>query len=246
MIAARRLSQIPPVSLGLAFVGIGALSILHRDFALTWQPFPEALGGREAWGVASGLVAVVAGALTALPRTHRVGAAFLAAFTGLWVVALHGPIVAGTPGNVGAWNGFAESLALCMGAVAIWRGAGSGADGAPTAWAIRAFGCACLVFGLAHFTYDEFTASMIPAWLPLRLELAWLTGAIHALTGLAMLIGFRPRTAALLEGLMMLSFVALVHLPRVAAKPTDRLELTMLCIAVALTSSAFALASSRR
>lgn len=45
---------------------------------------------------------------------------------------------------------------------------------------------------------------------------------------------------------MMLSFVALVHIPRVAAKPADQLELTMLCIGVALTSSAFALATSRK
>ncbi len=246
MTAASRLANIPPVTLGLAFVGIGALSILHRDFALTWQPFPEAMAGREVWGLASGVVAILAGALTALPRTRALGAMALAVFTGLWVLALHGPIVADAPSNVGAWNGFAESLALCMGAVGVWRGVQSGAGDAPTAWAIRAIGCACLIFGLAHFTYDELTASMIPAWLPLRLELAWLTGAIHALCGLAMLIGYRPRTAAALEGLMMLSFVALVHVPRVAAKPTDRFELTMLCMAVALTSSAFALATSRR
>jgi hypothetical protein len=61
-----------------------------------------------------------------------------------------------------------------------------------------------------------------------------------------MLCGFRPRAAAAAEGLMMLSFVLLVHVPRVVAKPMDRLELTMLCIAVALSSSAFALAAARK
>lgn len=240
-----RWAGLPPVTLGLAFIGIGVLSLIHRDFALNWEPFPEGLGARDLWGLASGAVAVIAGTLTALPRTRILGAALLAAFTGLWVLALHGPILAGAPANVGAWNGLAESLALTMGALAAGSGARAGASGGLAAWAIRAFGAACLIFGLAHFTYDEFTAAMVPAWMPMRLELAWLTGAIHALCGLAMLIGYRPRAAAALEGLMMLSFVLLVHVPRVAEKPADRLELTMLCIAVALSSSAFALATSR-
>jgi uncharacterized membrane protein len=240
-------AAIPPLTLGLAFLGIGALSIAWRDFALTWQPYPAGLGGRELWGMASGIVAVVGGALTVHPRTRRLGALVLAVFTGLWVLALHGPLVAAKPGEVAGWNGFAEALALSMGALVISRQAGH--DARPdtvTSWAIRAFGVACLIFGLAHFVYAKFTASMVPEWLPMRLELAYLTGAVHALTGLAMVTGLRPRLAAGVEGLMMLSFVLLVHLPRVAAKPTDRLELTMLCIAVALSSSAFALAASRR
>ena len=111
--------------------------------------------------------------------------------------------------------------------------------------AIRAFGLAAVVFGTAHFVFAEFTASMVPAWLPMRLELAHLTGAIHAGTGLAMLLGFRPRIAAGLEAAMMTSFVLLVHLPRIAADPTSRLELTMGCIALALSSAAWSLAFSR-
>lgn len=232
------------IALGLAFLGVGALSIAYRDFAMNWQPYPEGLAGREWWGLASGIMAVTGGALMLPPRTRGVGALVLAVFLGLWVAGLHVPRVLPNPLDVARLNGLAESLAMAAGALLIWRETGRDRD--PLAGlAVRAFGLAGLVFGTAHFVYAEFTASMVPEWLPLRLELAYLTGAIHALTGLAMLVGYRQRLAAGIEAAMMTSFVLLVHLPRIAADPGNRLELTMGCIAVALSSAAWSLAFSK-
>ena len=234
------------VTLGLAFIGLGVLSLAYRDFAMNWQPYPDGLPGREFWGLASGTTALVGGALTALPRTRAAGALILTVFLGLWVVGLHIPRVAPDPLHVGKLNGLAESLAMAAGVFLIWREAGYGRERDPFAGlAIRAFGLAGLVFGAAHFVYAEFTASMVPAWLPMRLELAYLTGVVHALTGLAMLVGYRRRLAAGLEAAMMTSFVLLVHLPRIAADPGDRLELTMGCVALALSSAAWSVAFSR-
>jgi uncharacterized membrane protein YphA (DoxX/SURF4 family) len=65
------------------------------------------------------------------------------------------------------------------------------------------------------------------------------------LTGLALLLGVRQRAAAAIEALMMTSFVLLVHLPRVAAKPGDRTELTLLFVAVTLSSAAWIVTTSR-
>lgn len=193
--------------MGLAVLGLGALSIACRDFAMNWQPYPAGLAGREIWGLASGVTAAVGGALLILPRTRGLGGLLLAIFLGPWVVGLHVPLVAPNPLDVAKLNG--------------------------------------LVFSAAHFVYAEFTASMVPERLPMRLELAYLTGAIHALTGLAMLVGYRQRLAAGVEAAMMTSFVLLVHLPRIVADPGNRLELTMGCIALALSSAAWGLAFSK-
>lgn len=241
-----RLASVPPVTLGVAFIGIGLLSLLAKDFAFTWEPYPEGLANREAWGVVSGVVGLLGGALTLVPRTRTLGGLVLAVFVGLWALALHAPLVAAKPAVVAGWNGVAETTAIALGAFVVSREARPGLPDAMIALAIRVFGACCVVFGLAHVVYAEFTSQMVPEWMPMRLQLAYLTGAIHILTGLAMLVGIRARTAATIEGLMMLSFVLLVHVPRVAAKPMDRLEVTMLCIAVALSSSAFAMATSRK
>ena len=241
-----RLRHPAAILLGVGALGLGILSLVHQDFALQWQPYPQDLPGRSLWGLASGAAAATGGALMLAPRYRWFGALVLAVFFALWVVALHVPMVAVRPVNVGRWNGLAEALVMAAGAFLVFRESRRAEGRDPMAdLAIRAFGAACLVFGGAHFVYAEFTASMVPAWLPMRLELAYLTGAVHALTGLAMLIGIGTRRAAAAEALMMSSFVLLVHLPRVAAAPLDRLELTMLCIAATLSGAAWSLAASR-
>jgi uncharacterized membrane protein YphA (DoxX/SURF4 family) len=106
-----------------------------------------------------------------------------------------------------------------------------------------AFGLCLIVFGASHFVYADFTAQMVPAWLPDRLGLAYLTGSIHALTGACLLAGIRVRVAATIEALMMSSFVLLVHIPGVAAAPEDRMQLTMLGMAGLLTAAAWLVAS---
>ncbi len=99
------------------------------------------------------------------------------------------------------------------------------------------FGLAARVFGIAHFAYADFTASMIPAWGPQRVGLAYFTGAAHALGGLAILTAVPRVLAATLEAAMMAVFVLLVHVPLVIAKPADRMAWTMLVVAVLLAAS---------
>ena len=86
---------------------------------------------------------------------------------------------------------------------------------------------------------------MVPPFLPFRPQLTYLTGAVHAVCGLALIAGVRRRWAAIVEALMMSAFVLLVHIPRVAAAPHDRMELTSLAIATTLSSAAWILATSR-
>src|SRR5450432_66724 len=105
------------------------------------------------------------------------------------------------PLSVGRWLGFSEALASLIGAwllIAMLRG-----QSGSTALAQRVFGLACIVFGLSHFVYGEFTASMIPGWLPAHLILAYLTGAGHMAAGVALVTGAMPRLAATLEALML-------------------------------------------
>jgi uncharacterized membrane protein YphA (DoxX/SURF4 family) len=105
-------------------------------------------------------------------------------------------------------------------------------------------GLCFVVFGLSHLVYATFTTAMVPAWLPARLQLTYFTGAVHVLTGLAVIFGVRRRWAAIAEALMMTSFVLLVHIPRVFAHPNDRMESTGLFIAITLSSAVWALAAS--
>jgi uncharacterized membrane protein YphA (DoxX/SURF4 family) len=153
-------------------------------------------------------------------------------------MVLHLPAVARAPFDVAAWLGVAETAALTIG---LWIASDLKAYAAAC---VRTYGLALLIFGLSHFVYAEFTASMIPQWLPARLGLAYLTGAIHFAAGLAVLARFRTKLAATLEAGMMFSFVVLVHIPRIIEAPGSRIEWTMLLVACALSCSAWQVARS--
>jgi uncharacterized membrane protein YphA (DoxX/SURF4 family) len=229
------------LGMALGLCGLGLLSIFFRDFAMVWQPVPASLPHRPTYATASGLILLASGVLMAGRRTRAWGAALAAAFTFLWVVALHLPNALAKPLVLASWQSVCEPLAIAAGAfIAAREGRGGGGRIVPVV-----IGICFVVFGASHFVYANFTAAMVPAWLPDRLQLTYLTGVIHVLAGLAVIFGVRPRWAAAVEAAMMSAFVLLVHIPRVAADPANRMEHTGLFIAVTLSSAVWILAASR-
>lgn len=240
-------SEALPYALGA--IGLGAVCLAFHSFALQWQPVPEALKGNAALAVASALILIAGGALVVWRRTGLTGAALLAGWFGLWVIALHLPVVLRTPaaGLVGALLGLAELLALtAAGAQLVLTARGAAAPRRALPLPRIALGLSALVFGTSHFVYADFTAAMVPEWIPARLFWAWATGAGHFAAGLALLSGIRAKLAATLLAAMTGSFVLLVHVPRVLADPGSQVEWTMLCMATLIAGSAWVMRGAAR
>ena len=106
------------------------------------------------------------------------------------------------------------------------------------------FGLALLIFGAMHFVYHDFTASFIPAWFPYREWLAIFTGAAHIAAGLAILTGVLGQLGATLAGIMYLSWVFVLHIPRVVAAPKDPFEWNGIFVASLLSGAAFFVAAT--
>ena len=190
---------------------------------------------------------------TALASLWVVGVGLLA-----WAVE-RAPPVFSKPLIVGSWYGLAEALGPLMGAwtlyVMLRRQQGSasgralGGDRELRA-ARRVFGAACVVYGAAHFAYATYTAAMVPAWLPAKEGLTYVTGACHAAAGFALLLGTLPRLAATLEATMVSLFGAMVWLPSFFAKPapqwapSPQVQWSETLVTFLLTASAWIIASS--
>lgn len=226
--------------LAIGILGYALVCLAFGDFGLQWQPVPDWVPGRTLLAYANGALLATGGVLLLLRGASLWAARFLAGYLLLWVLLLKLPGLLASPGSVAAWLGPAEILSLAAGALtlALLLARPPSERGIRIARAL--YGVCPLIFGLSHFVYADFTAHMVPAWIPAPLFWAWATGLGHVAAGLAILSGLLARLAATFLAAMMGCFVVLLHLPRVLAEPASQLEWTMLCVAIMLTGAAWA------
>jgi|SRR5690606_19012969 len=230
----------------LGAIGLGATGLAFGDFARQWQPVPADVPARLLLAHASAVLLAAAGLSILLRRYAVPGAWTLSAFYAAWVVVLHAPIMLATPFDILPWLGLAEILALACAGGMLALSVG-GRDRLRLRRAIRiVFGACPLVFGMSHFAYPEFTAGMVPAWMPWRTFWAYATGFGHVAAGAAIMTGMVARPASTALAAMMGSFVVLVHVPRVVGNPGSHHEWTMLFMATSLTGAAWNIADSFR
>jgi uncharacterized membrane protein YphA (DoxX/SURF4 family) len=222
-----RISGFGHALFGIAVAGLAILSLVYGNFAPIWEPFPAWLAWREVWVYGSGAILLAASAGLFFARTTLVSSIIIGLYESVWAVARVRPVLL-KPLIVGTWYGFAEALGPLIGTWILYAVLRRQYDArAVTAMtgdralhvARVLFGAACVAYGAAHFAYATLTASMVPAWLPDRTGLAYLTGAGHAAAGFCLLAGFLPRLAATLEASMMSLFGILVWLPSFFTQP---------------------------
>jgi uncharacterized membrane protein YphA (DoxX/SURF4 family) len=212
---------------GGAVAGLAILSLVYGSFAPIMEPFPAFLPWPEVWDYGSGAILLAASAGLFFARTALASAVIVGVYESVWAVARARTVLL-KPLIVGSWYGFGEALGPLLGAWILYTVLRRQHD-APTVTvmtgnrALRVarvlFGAACVAYGAAHFAYASFTATMVPAWLPGRTGVAYLTGACHAAAGFGLLLGVLPRLAATLEATMLSLFGVLVWLPSFFAQP---------------------------
>jgi uncharacterized membrane protein len=218
---------------------LGAVGIYFHEFAMQWQPVPAGIGMRTQLAYLSGLLLIVGGGAILSPKGERGGALLLTVFIGLWMLVLNLPNAVASASHIGAWNSPAEITFMATGALALFARGVSGPARRPMLLVARVLaGVSAMVFGFAHFNYIDFTASMVPGWIPYKTFWAWATGAGHLAAGVALVSGIRARLAAGCEAAMMGSFVVLLHLPRVVAAPDQHVEWIMLGVSTMLAGAA--------
>lgn len=231
--------QQPAISLfSIGMIGLGALSVLYRDFAFSWQPVPAFHPGRDVLAVACGLFMVAASVGLLFRVTATIAARAIFPFLLAWL-CLKIPALIVAPRIEGVWIGFGEiGMLLAGGWVLFARLSGleqsaffrhiTGLKGIQIAQTI--FGLAILPVGLGHIFYAQITATLVPSWMPFRTGVAYLTGYGQIACGLAVLFSILPRAAALIETGMLALFAFLVWgpdtwiaaLPKMAGTPPGR------------------------
>ncbi|HLJ86236.1 MAG TPA: DoxX family protein [Candidatus Angelobacter sp.] len=107
-------------------------------------------------------------------------------------------------------------------------------------------GIPMLVFGVQHFMYPQLMASLVPAWIPGHLFWAYFVGVALLAAGISILLDRFTQWAATLLGIMILSFVLLIHLPMQIEHHWKRNEVTNMFTDLGLSGGALLLAKSAR
>lgn len=247
----------------LGMIGMGLLSVIYRDFAFSWQPVPQFHPGREALAVLCGLFMICASVAllfrSSAPHSVRAMFPFLLAWLCLKI-----PALIAAPKIEGVWLGFGEIGMLFAGGWVLFATISeveggtflsliTGSRGVRLAHIV--FGLSLIPVGLGHLFYGSITAGLVPAWLPFRMSLAYLTGVAQIACGLAILFSIFPRTAAIIETVLLALFAFLVwgpdtwfaSTPKMAGTPPGpRFPLTAFLITWVIGASAWLIADSFR
>jgi len=138
-----------------------------------------------------------------------------------------------------ALSGAAFALAAVLPAEGLGAGIASSHDDQLILFGRLLFGISTILFGVQHFMYATFLATLVMPWLPAHLFWIYFTGASMVAAGLAIATGIQARLAGILLGIMFLLWVLLLHAPRVFANLHNQDELTSLFVALAFSGSSF-------
>jgi uncharacterized membrane protein len=211
--------------LAIAAASLAILSLTYGEFGPSGR-LPGWIPWRETWVYLSALLLLAASAGLCFSRTALPGALTIGAYQAVWA-ALGTPPILSKPLSIGAWYGFCEAMTSFVGAWTLYamlrRQSRRSEIPIASERAVRAaqilFGFTCVFYGSSHFVYADYTAGMVPTWLPNRLGLAYFTGLGHLAAGIGIIVGILPRLAATLEAIMISLFGLLVWVPSFLAQP---------------------------
>lgn len=226
----------------LAVTLIGMQFIIYSDFNSTLFPLQPLLAGKNLVLRSFGIITVLCGFAMGIEKFAEQAAILLAGMLVLIFLTIHVPGIYEHPRNGAAWTASAEVLAIAMGALMFpanfrinkLKKKPSKLSLQAAQWGITVFGFTLFVFGVQHFVYTEYVASVIPSWILLANFVTYLAGILFILISLAFILRRRTQMGALLFSIIFLIIILIVHMPRLIKHPQLHDEWTSGFIAMAM------------
>jgi len=225
---------------GRSFFALGIIGIALQQFQygeLRPVVFPEWPAGWQASAAAAyivGFVLIVASVFILMGRKGEQASLGLARFFLLMFIAFHFVyLVFFNPNSfhLGSWSNALKALALSGGSLimaASFLQESQPADKkSPLTRATEKmipagrvfFSITLILFGIDHFIYTEFVATLVPSWIPGHYFWTYFAAVALIASGICIIFKIQLKTVALLTGVMLLIWLLVLHIPRAVADP---------------------------
>jgi uncharacterized membrane protein len=216
------------ITLGPLFVGAPLAVFAAEHFVtakLLAQLVPVWMPARLFWAYFVGCALMAAATSLVARRFVRLSGTLLGVMFLLFVLLIYLPFAITHPGNRLGWNFALRETSFAGGAWALagsqrrnWR---AGEQNWMVLFGRCAVAIAAIYFGVEQVLHPEFTPGvpdtrLTPSWVPLQTLWGYPVGAFLILAGAALLIKFRPRTAAACIGVLMTMLTVFLYLPILA------------------------------
>jgi uncharacterized membrane protein len=257
----KSLTKVACIFYGTGIAGLGVQQFIYSDFRpVILPPWPlwMHVSGIGAW--ISGAALVIAGVLIASMRKSYTTALFLGGFLLALFIIFQVPYVIFiqqySPLNLGLWTDPLKEMALAGGAFVI---AGllkirnsphakntvfnTALEKLIPAGSIL-FSITMILFGIDHFLYTDFVATLVPSWIPGPVFWTYFAAVALIGSGAAIILKIKLELIGQLLATMLFLWLILLHIPRAIADPRsgNGNEITSVFEALAFSGIALAIA----
>jgi uncharacterized membrane protein len=203
----------------------GALHISGADFVMPLVP--SYMPWRLFWAYFVGFALLAASLSIATKIQVRWSGLLFGIMMFIFVATLHFPGALASPRDRFAWTVVVREMSFAGGG---WILAGSAMRGERKSWLVTLgrvlIGIAAIFFGAEHFLHPLACPGvplekLMPAWIPGRLLIGYLTGAILLVAGVGILLGKKTRMAATYLGTWIVLLVLFIYGPILIASLAD-------------------------
>jgi len=237
---------------GAGIIGLGVQQFIYSAFRpVILSYWPSLFPGASTWAYVSGAFLILAGIIIIFSKKGRIISLVLAILFFLLFLFFHvyyQLFLSPYEFHLGNWTDPLKELALSGGAfvmAASFMEKRSTPNGKLVLTLGRVFFALMLIaFGIDHFLYTAFVATLVPAWIPAHIFLTYFAAIALIGSGLCIMFKIKIQLAGILLGIMLFTWFVILHLPRAIDNPSINLGNEITSVFEALAFSGIALVIS--